>query len=118
MQNYFLHPANDKMKAKKAIQPGELQVKHHNEICLLVQWLKLCASTEGVTGSIPGQESKISHTLRCGQKISAINRNEIIAINLPGWLKFKKQTVPKAGRDVEQPEVSQIVVGIQPLSHV
>lgn len=61
MQNYFPHPANDKMKAKKAIQPGELQVKHHNEICLLVQWLKLYASTEGVTGSIPGQESKIPH---------------------------------------------------------
>ena len=56
------------MKAKKAIQPGELQVKNHNEICLLVQWLKLYASTEGVTDLIPGWETKIPHTSRCGQK--------------------------------------------------
>ena len=34
----------------------------------MVQWLKLCTSTAGGMGSIPGQGTKIPHTVRCGQK--------------------------------------------------
>ena len=35
---------------------------------LAVQWLRLCASTAGGMGSIPGQGSKILHTKWHGQK--------------------------------------------------
>ena len=35
---------------------------------LAVQWLGLCASTAGATGSIPGQGTKIPHAARHGQK--------------------------------------------------
>ena len=35
---------------------------------LAVQWLRLCASTAGGTGSIPGQRAKILHAVQCGQK--------------------------------------------------
>ena len=35
---------------------------------LVVQWLRLCASIVGDTGSIPGQGTKIPHAAQCGQK--------------------------------------------------
>ena len=35
---------------------------------LAVQWLRLCASTAGSTGLIPGWGTKIPHAARCGQK--------------------------------------------------
>ena len=35
---------------------------------LAVQWLGLCASTAGGTGSIPGQGTKIAHSAWRGQK--------------------------------------------------
>ena len=35
---------------------------------LAVQCLRLCAAIGGVTGSIPGQETKILHAFRHGQK--------------------------------------------------
>ena len=35
---------------------------------LVVQWLRLWASTAGGTGSILGQRTKIPHAARCGQK--------------------------------------------------
>ena len=35
---------------------------------LAIQWLRLCASTAGGTGSIPGQGTKISHATQCNQK--------------------------------------------------
>ena len=35
---------------------------------LVVQWLKLQASSAGGVGSIPGWGSKIPHAARCGQK--------------------------------------------------
>ena len=35
---------------------------------LAVQWLKLCISTAGGTGSIPGQGTKIPHAMQRGQK--------------------------------------------------
>ena len=34
----------------------------------MVQWLRLCASNAGGMGSIPGQGTKIPHTIQCGQK--------------------------------------------------
>ena len=33
---------------------------------MVVQWLRLCASTAGGPGSIPGQEAQISHASRHG----------------------------------------------------
>ena len=35
---------------------------------LAVQWLRLCTSTAGGTGSIPGQGNKIPHAMQCNQK--------------------------------------------------
>ena len=35
---------------------------------LEVQWLGLCASTAGGTGSIPGRKTKIPHAAWCGRK--------------------------------------------------
>ena len=35
---------------------------------LVVQWLRLCASTAGDAVSIPGQGTKIPHAEQCGQK--------------------------------------------------
>lgn len=35
--------------------------------CLAVQWLRLCISDEGGTGSNPGQGTKISHTAQRDQ---------------------------------------------------
>ena len=35
---------------------------------LVIQWLRLHASTAGATGSIPGQGTKIPHAAQCGQK--------------------------------------------------
>ena len=37
-------------------------------LSLVVQWLRLCASTAGGTGSIPGQGTKILHAEWHGQK--------------------------------------------------
>ena len=34
-----------------------------------VQWLRLCASTAGGTGSIPGWRTKILHASPCGQRV-------------------------------------------------
>lgn len=36
--------------------------------CLAAQWLKLCVSTAGVTGSVLGQGLKILHAAKRGQK--------------------------------------------------
>ena len=36
---------------------------------LVVQWLRLCASTARVMGSILGQRTKILHAMQCCQKI-------------------------------------------------
>ena len=35
---------------------------------LAVQWLRLCTSTAGGMGLIPGQGTKIPHAAPCGQK--------------------------------------------------
>ena len=42
-------------------------------ISLVDQWLRLCASTAGGAGLIPGRGAKIPHAVRCGQKF--INKN-------------------------------------------
>ena len=34
----------------------------------MVQWLRLCASTAGGKGSMPGQGAKIPHAMQRGQK--------------------------------------------------
>ena len=39
-----------------------------SETSLVVQWLRLCAFTEGGTGLIPGWGTKIQHAARCGPK--------------------------------------------------
>ena len=43
--------------------------KSHWGTSLAVQWLRLCASTAGGVGSIPGQGTKIPHASLPGQKI-------------------------------------------------
>ena len=45
--------------SKKNLQTGTSPV---------VQWLRLCASTAGGKGSIPGQGTKIPHAVLCSQK--------------------------------------------------
>ena len=35
---------------------------------LLVQWLRLCSSNVGGSGSIPGWATKIPHAVQCNQK--------------------------------------------------
>ena len=39
------------------------------ETSLVIQWLRLHASTLGDRGSIPGQETKIPHAVRCSQQL-------------------------------------------------
>ena len=41
---------------------------------LEVQWLGLCASTAGGTGSIPGQRINILHALQCDQQTKNTRR--------------------------------------------
>ena len=47
------------------LEGSELSVTGNS---LMVQWLGLLDSTEGDTGSIPGQGTKIPHATQCGQK--------------------------------------------------
>ena len=44
---------------------------------LVVQRLRLCTSTAGTAGSIPGRGTKIPHTVWCGQKVK---RKKIILL--------------------------------------
>ena len=37
---------------------------------LAVQWLRICTSNAGGTGSTPGQETKIPHPMPYGQKLN------------------------------------------------
>ena len=56
---------------------------------LVVQWLGLCPSTAGGTGSIPGQGTKIPHALRCSpppQKIPNIKKVLDLATQVRGEL--------------------------------
>ena len=43
-------------------------IKRENRSSLVVQWLRLHASTVGGTSSIPGQRTKIPHAAQCSQK--------------------------------------------------
>ena len=45
---------------------------------LAVQWLRLCTSTAGGTGSIPGQRTKIPHAMQCNQK----KKKKVAMINM------------------------------------
>ena len=47
---------------------------------LVVQWLRLYASTAGSTGSVPGWGTKIPHAARWGQK-KKVKRNDEINFN-------------------------------------
>ena len=42
---------------------------------LVVQWLRLCASTAGGAGLIPGQGSRIPYAVQCGPKINKSKEN-------------------------------------------
>ena len=44
------------------------EMSDRDETYLVVQWLRLCSSTSGGLGSIPGQGTKISHATWHGQK--------------------------------------------------
>ena len=43
---------------------------------LVVQWLRLCASSGGGKGSIPDGGTKIPQVVQCGQKKEKKNTNE------------------------------------------
>ena len=43
---------------------------------LVIQWLRLCASTAGGAGSIPGQGTDILHAAWCGQKFFRIKKKK------------------------------------------
>ena len=47
---------------------------------LAVQWLRLHTSTSGVTGSIPGEGTKIPHAARHGQKRKKIGTFERLKV--------------------------------------
>ena len=47
---------------------GKFESKLQRGTSLVVQWLRLHASTAGGTGSIPVQGTKIQHTEQCSQK--------------------------------------------------
>ena len=53
---------------------------------LAVQWLGLCASTTGDTGSVPGQGIKILHTLWCSQ----INKHQSLKKKKKQIFTYKK----------------------------
>ena len=48
---------------------------------LVVQWLRICASTAGGMGLIPDLGSKIPHALQCSQKKKKDMVNSIIGIS-------------------------------------
>ena len=50
-----------------------LQKQHHEGTSLEVQRLRLCASTAGSAGSIPGRGTKVPHAAWCGQKVKKEN---------------------------------------------
>ena len=43
---------------------------------LVVQWLRICTSTAGGIGSIPGQGTKILHAMQCSEKKKKINKTK------------------------------------------
>ena len=45
----------------------------------MVQWLRLCTSTAGGTGSIPGWGTKILHATWCGQKKIKLKKKETLS---------------------------------------
>ena len=44
-----------------------LELKTSLGTALVVRWLRLCTSTTGDAGSIPGQGTKIPHVTQCSQ---------------------------------------------------
>ena len=51
----------------------------------LVQWLRLWAPTAAGVGSIPGQWTKISHTVQCGQKRKKKGSCPCFPLLPPNW---------------------------------
>ena len=49
---------------------------------MVVQWLRLPASTAGGTGSIPGWGTKILHAARRGQKINLKKYYDVINVHI------------------------------------
>ena len=66
----FLSPRRDPPPVITQISARLLGLKEKDDhgTSLVVQWLRLHASTAGDMGSIPGQGTKILHYMQCGQK--------------------------------------------------
>ena len=61
--------SDDKMIATDKERGGKMKKENRERgSFLVVQWLRLCASTAGDMGWIPGQGAKISHAMWQGQK--------------------------------------------------
>ena len=71
---------------------------------LMVQWLRLCASTARVLGSSPGLGTKIPHAVWCGQKIRKFKKKKlqrlqlIFKVHQNYFFKEKKREERKEGR--------------------
>ena len=70
------HPSFDKETIRNLFLPGVfwLQVTEHppqkgsHRASLAIQWLRLCASSAGGTGSIPGRGTRIPHASWCTKR--------------------------------------------------
>ena len=70
MYDIYTHINKIQETANSCLQ-GRTPNGHRKSIAgtsLVVQWLRLQASTAGGTGSIPGQGTKITHAAGCDQK--------------------------------------------------
>ena len=67
---------------------------YKNKTCgtsLVVQWLRLCTSNAGRTGSFPGSGTKIPHASWCGQKKQQQNKTRPVYINYLQGTQFRSK---------------------------
>ena len=67
-----------------------------SETSLVVQWLRLCASTAGGIGSIPGWGTKIWHAVQSGQKEKEKKRKITPKIKHSSLFSVKTSSIPSA----------------------
>ena len=76
---FFLRFGGLIWQIQKGVMEGKPQkVWIYRGTSLAVQWLRLCASTAGGAGSIPGQGTTIPHAAWCGQKTPQKTKNILI----------------------------------------
>ena len=68
---------------------------------LVVQWLRLCTSTTGGSGAIPGQGTKIPHATRRGQKIKLKKKSDTSHLGTSLVLQWLRICLPIQGTWVQ-----------------